>query len=161
MNKFDKLVAQANGQYHKIPPVIEYILFWKPIDTETSRVVTENGRMYVYTKTSDYNGGPEKEYKKEINPNWLTYTYNFYYYDPEETEEERIETVKKLVIDMPELKQLQGFIWNSHNVSQGARNYTDIKHNPELRRVYIKDDSVYAELKFELIVTRKKELVDL
>lgn len=156
MNKFDKLIAQANGQYHRIPPVIEYILFWKPIDTETSRVVNENGEMFVYTKTANYIGGPEKEYKKKIDPNWLTYRYNFYYDDPDETEDERIETMKKLIIDMPELKQLQGFIWQSHNTSSGTRNYTDIKQMPEYRNLYIKDDSIYAELKFELTIIRKK-----
>ncbi|MGF3073547.1 hypothetical protein ACQV2T_08380 [Facklamia sp. P13069] len=151
MNQFDRLIAQTNGQMGKVPPVIEYRVQWVPKDTEYSRYVVEDGQGYIYTKYNpkfypNYKAGTEAKLK--VNPEWHNMKFYYYYNDPEETEEERINYIKTRDYGMGEVKMMSGKYFD-------GTSFSIIDPKSESHNTLLKAEKIYAQLDFELKIIRK------
>lgn len=100
MNQLDKLVAQKNGSEAKLPPFHRYLITFEPQGNEHVEIVREGSLVFAVIK--------HRKGKKKfvIDTNYLQFHYNFYYDDPEETEEERLGIIDKISLNDEDYRKI-------------------------------------------------------
>lgn len=111
MNELDKLVAQKNGPAAHLPPFHKYMIRFEPESNKLVKIVKEGSLLLAILDYEEqessflFSSGKKKISGKKIviNQKLLNTPYNIYYDDPDETEEERLAIINKVITSDKEM----------------------------------------------------------